>query len=489
MKRQYDLDRMKILLAHANMLVNDWKQTEKMLPYPPLATLYAAGALQARGHEVALFDGLFEPDLSRFEDLLTTHRPAVFILLEDLYNFLSKMCLGHMRSTGQRLCALAKAAGAQVIAGGPDATDLPEAYLDHGADAVLLGEPDETIAALVEAFGAGAPVAGIAGVAYRDSAGTLQRTPARANLRDLDAVAFPAWNLVDAAAYRRAWQEKRGYFSANLVASRGCTYACNWCAKPIWGRSYAQRSARNVAEELVVLRQHLAPDHIWFCDDIFGITPRWLAAYNEAVHALGVRTPYKIQTRANLISDETAALLKHSGCAEVWIGAESGSQMILDAMDKGTTIAEIATARRALGRVGVRTGFFLQFGYPGETYAEIQETVEMVRTLVPDDVGISVSYPLPGTKFYERVRAQLGDKTHWEHSHDLTVMHAGEYDSAFYHRLHTLVHRELALRLKEHAGDDHGLECDAMATAWAELGDPENLARHVHPSRRLELAS
>ena len=211
--------------------------------------------------------------------------------------------------------------------------------------------------------------------------------------------------------------------------------------------------------------------------------------FDDAVHALGVVTPYKIQTRANLITDETAALLKHSGCAEVWIGAESGSQMILDAMDKGTTVAEIANARHALARAGVRTGFFLQFGYPGETFVEIEQTVEMLRALVPDDVGISVSYPLPGTKFYERVRAQMGDKTHWEHSHDLAVMHAGEYDSTFYHALHTLVHDELRLCLRERAGENLVAERARLAAAWATLGEPEALARHTHPSRSTALAA
>lgn len=480
---------MKILLAHANMLAHDQKQTDKMLPYPPLATLYAAGSLRAMGHEVALFDGIFDPDLGRFQRLVKQHEPQVFLLIEDLFNFISKMCLGHMRSTGQQMCRLAKAAGAQVVACGPDASDEPAAFLEHGADFVALGEPDETIAVLVAAWAAGQvpQPEHIPGLAWRGTDGAVNKSAARGNKQDLDAVPFPAWDLVDVEAYRAAWTAKHGYYSVSMVASRGCTYSCNWCAKPIWGRSYAQRSAQNVAEEVALVRARLAPDHLWFCDDIFGITPRWLRAYDAAVHALGVVTPYKIQTRANLVTDETAALLKHSGCAEVWLGAESGSQKILDAMDKGTTVAEIARAREALRREGVRTGFFLQFGYPGETYTEIQETVDMVRRLVPDDVGISVSYPLPGTVFYDRVRAQMGAKTHWEHSHDLAVMHAGEYDSAFYHRLHALVHRELALCLRERDDrpDDPALieERRAVMAAWAELGEVENLARHTHPAR------
>lgn len=483
---------MNILLAHANMLAHDPKQTAKMNPYPPLATLYAAGALRAQGDAVSLFDGTFEPDLARFETLLAQHRPDVFVMIEDIYNFISKMCLSHQRETARRMCSLAKASGAKVIAAGPDVSDAPEVYLRSGADAVLIGEPDATLLELCDGWRRGQDtVPAVPGVAFLNG-DTLVRMPARPNARELDAVPFPAWDLVDAAAYRKAWTAKHGYFSVNMVGSRGCTYACNWCAKPIWGRSYAQRSPKNIVEELAAVRAHLAPDHLWFCDDIFGITPKWLQEFDREVHARGLLTPYKIQTRVNLITEETAALLKHSGCAEVWLGAESGSQKILDAMDKGSTLAEIYAARRALRHAGIRTGFFIQFGYPGETFTEIMQTVDMIHDLLPDDIGISVSYPLPGTKFYERVKAEMGAKTHWDHSHDLAVMHAGEYDSLFYHQLHAVVHRDLNLHLRLAAGETGPAllqELDEVEAAWIELGRAETLSKHTHPSRRREAAA
>jgi anaerobic magnesium-protoporphyrin IX monomethyl ester cyclase len=485
---------MNILLAHSNMLIHDPKQTAKMLPYPPLATLYAAGALRAQGHHVALFDGAFEPDLSRFERLIAEHRPQVFVMLEDIYHFISKMCLNHMRETACRMCVLAKAAGATVIASGPDVSDAPGVYLGNGADYVLIGEPDETLREVVQLLASGTEVgaAAIAGLAYLLPDGALHRTASRANLRNLDATPMPAWDLVDAEAYRSAWIGKHGYFSVNMVSSRGCTYACNWCAKPIWGRAYAQRSPESIADELAVVRQALAPDHLWFCDDIFGITPKWLREFDALVNARGIVTPYKIQTRVNLITDETAALLKSSGCAEVWLGAESGSQKILDAMDKGSTVEEIYSARESLKRAGIKTCFFIQFGYPGETFAEIKQTVKMIHDLLPDDIGISVSYPLPGTKFYERVKAEMGAKTHWEHSHDLAVMHAGEYDSIFYHELHAVLHRDLNLRLRLASGETGPellQEFDDINAAWLELGRSETLTRHMHPARREKAAT
>lgn len=479
---------MKLLLAHSNMLANDPKQTAKMNPYPPLATLYAAGALRDQGHTISLFDGTFDTDLSRFSRMLDTDSPNVFVMVEDIYNFISKMCLGHMRETACQMCARAKASGATVIAAGPDVSDAPEIYLNSGADYVMIGEPDITLAelmAIIQGNGSRDP-SEIPGLAYLSADGRLHRTPQRQNLRDLDAVPMPAWDLVDAEAYREAWRTKHGFFSVNMVGSRGCVYSCNWCAKPIWGRAYAQRSPKSIADELAIVRDSLAPDHVWFCDDIFGITPKWLREFNTQVNARGIVTPYKIQTRVNLVDHETAALLKSSGCAEVWLGAESGSQKILDAMEKGSTIEEIYAARMALKAAGIRTGFFIQFGYPGETFEEIQQTVDMIHDLLPDDIGISVSYPLPGTKFYDRVREEMGTKTHWEHSHDLAVMHAGEYDSIFYHQLHAVVHRDLDLHHRLAAGEKSEevlREMDEVSAAWLDLGRTETLARHRHPSR------
>jgi len=441
---------MKVLLAHSNMLANDAKQTAKMVPYPPLAALYAAGALRALpGVEVCLFDGTLDADLSRFEALLEGERPGVLVVMEDIYNFISKMCLKHQRETARAMCRMAKLSGAAVVVAGPDMSDAPEVYLHSGADVVMVGEPDATLVELVGRVAAGLPLGdvAVAGIAFLDEAGALARTARRENQRALDAIPFPAWDLIDAGAYRSAWRGKHGFFSVNMVASRGCTFSCNWCAKPIWGRSYAQRSAANVAEELAFVRRTVGPDHIWFCDDIFGITPKWLRAFDAEVHARDARTPYKIQTRIDLINDETAGLLKSSGCEEVWLGVESGSQKILDAMDKGTRVAEIYSARHALRRAGIRTCFFIQFGYLGESFEDILLTVHLIRELLPDDIGVSVSYPLPGTKFYDRVRSAMGAKTHWDHSHDLSVMHPATFTSPFYHHLHTTLHRDLNLRL------------------------------------------
>jgi anaerobic magnesium-protoporphyrin IX monomethyl ester cyclase len=273
-----------------------------------------------------------------------------------------------------------------------------------------------------------------------------QYTTRRPDIRNLDALPFPAWELVDIPRYRKIWEERHGYYSMNMVTTRGCPYHCNWCAKPIWGQRYNLRSPENVAAELKWLKENYHPDHIWFADDILGLKPGWMENFSKYVRQMDAVVPFKCLQRADLVNKKVAAALKESGCKTVWIGAESGSQKILDAMEKGDKVEDIYTATHLLHEVGIEIGFFLQFGYPGEKWGDIQQTLRMVRECLPEDIGISVSYPLPGTKFFERVRLELGEKQNWVDSEDLDMLYHGPFSTQFYRILHGRVHHEFRLR-------------------------------------------
>ncbi|MEZ5014120.1 MAG: radical SAM protein [Chitinophagales bacterium] len=268
-------------------------------------------------------------------------------------------------------------------------------------------------------------------------------------MHDLDAIPFPAWDLVDMQQYAAVWKKHRGYFSINMSTTRGCPFKCNWCAKPIYGNRYNARSPRNVVDEIDMLIRQFGIEHIWFCDDIFGLKPGWIKTFRDEIRARDLKIRYKIQARVDLLLEEEGGekftgnirALAESGCDEVWVGAESGSQNILDAMDKGTKVEQIFTAVRNMQKEGIKPCLFLQFGYPGETFADIRKTINMVNTLVPYDIGISVSYPLPGTSFYERVKNQLQEKQNWDDSDDLAMMYRGSYPPAFYRALHRYVHK------------------------------------------------
>jgi anaerobic magnesium-protoporphyrin IX monomethyl ester cyclase len=347
------------------------------------------------------------------------------------------------------MLSLARARGARLIVGGSDASDAPDKYLAAGADAVLHGEALATLMALVARLNANPVVdarrlvSGLPDVMIAGTGGA-HREKAVAPLPEPKLAPLPAWDLVDIEKYRRVWTRAHGFFSLNMAASRGCSFRCNWCAKPIWGNQYLQRPAREIAAEMIHLRRHYRPDHVWFADDIFGFRVDWVKEFAAALAEGGGGVPFTIQLRADLVSARMAEALRAAGCREVWIGAESGSQKILDAMNKGTRVSEIREARRLLGSVGIRAAYFLQLGYLGEQLEDILATRRLVEETRPDDVGVSVSYPLPGTKFYETVKAQLGEKTHWHESNDLEMMFAGTYRSEFYRAVRNLLHDEVA---------------------------------------------
>ena len=442
-----------LLLGQAYYLRFDAKLWAAMEPYPPLGALYAAALLRERGFEVALFDSMLAGSEQEWAEALDRHRPRFAVIYEDNFNYLTKMCLLRMREAAFAMIAMARERGCRVVVGGSDATDFAEEYLRRGAEVVLLGEGEESLAEVLEIL-SGRSERGlqeVKGIAFEDPAapGGYRRSERRPVIQDLDALPLPAWDLVDVERYRSIWLERHGRFSLNMATTRGCPYHCNWCAKPLWGQRYHVRSPEHVVGELAMLVERYRPDHIWFMDDIMGLKPSWFPRFAELVEQAGIRIRFKCLTRPDLLlRDGRIDAMRRAGCEVVWIGAESGSQKILDAMEKGTTVGQIAEATRRLHAAGIKVGFFLQFGYPGETREDVERTLQMVRDCRPDDVGMSVSYPLPGTPFHERVREQLGSKQHWEDSDDLAMMYEGPFTTDFYRQLHTVLHTEFRARTR-----------------------------------------
>jgi anaerobic magnesium-protoporphyrin IX monomethyl ester cyclase len=432
-----------VLLAHSYHLPHDAKQLRKMQPYPPLGTLYAATALRAAGIPVAVFDPMLAEPISGFTEMLRSHIPRIVVIYEDDFNFVTKMCLAHMRVLTQQLACLARGVGATVIAHGSDATDNAATYFSLGVDYVLVGEAEQTLTALCQKLLNGSDTTGVPGLI---SSTTTGATPHNAG-----APKNPGWtqlprlarDLIDMKPYREAWQSAHGYFSTNVVASRGCPFGCNWCAKPISGNKFQVRQPKDVVAEIWELKHVHHVQHIWFGDDIFALNRRWVEEFADEMQANDCVLPFKIQSRADLMTESVVDALRRAGCAEVWMGVESGSQKILNAMGKGLRISTVREARARLDAAGIRACYFLQFGYPGETWPEILETLEFVRSTRPDDIGVSVSYPLPGTKFHELVQQQLGEKRNWSDSDDLCGLFTTAYNDEFYRAVRDLLHAEV----------------------------------------------
>lgn len=437
----------KVLFGQSYYLRFDPKLWAGMQPYPPLGCLYAAAYTRDKGYDVALFDAMLAQSETEWETALDQHQPRYAVLYEDSFNYLSKMCLLRMREAALTMAEAAKARGCTVIVSGSDATDHAAKYFRHGVDYILLGEGELTLGELLDLLSGqiDGSLETIAGLAWQEG-DDLRSTAERPFVRDLDQFPFPAWDLVDIPRYQAIWYEHHGYYSMNMVTTRGCPYRCNWCAKPIYGRRYNSRSPDNVVAELKWLKENFHPDHIWFADDIFGLKPGWIETFSQLAIEQEAVVPFKCLQRVDLVSESVAAALSKAGCRTVWVGAESGSQKILDAMDKDTRVEDIYTATERLHRVGIDIGFFLQLGYPGEALEDIELTLKMVRECRPDDIGISVSYPLPGTKFYENVKLQLGDKTNWVDSDDLAMLYRGPFVTDFYRVLHHRIHHEYRAR-------------------------------------------
>ena len=440
-----------VLLGQAYYLRFDPKLWEAQQPYAPLGTLYAASYLRERGHHPALFDAMLAESTAGWTDTLARTRPRLAAIYEDSFNYLSKMCLLRMREAALDMIDRARRAGVPVVVSGSDATDHPEIYLRRGAAAVILGEGEITLADLADRLLVDAPIGEVPGIAFLDEACAVRRTASRPFIKSLDELPFPAWDLVDIDRYRRIWRERHGFYSMNLATTRGCPYHCNWCAKPIYGQRYATRSPQAVAREIAWLRQQFNPDHLWIVDDVFGLKPGWIDEFASLVAADGTPLPFRCLMRADQVTPDVANALVRAGCRMLWMGAESGSQKILDAMEKGLRVEDIRNASRLLRSAGIDVGFFLQFGYPGETWDDIEATLQLARELEPSDIGVSVSYPLPGTRFYERVQAQLGLKQNWIDSSDLSTMYKATYAPDVYRGVHGLVHHEFRARKSAHA--------------------------------------
>ncbi len=438
----------RILFTHSYFYRFDPKQWKNRQPYPPYGTIYAAALLREAGHEVSLFDTNLRNSPDEIRPVLARERPFFLVIYDDGFNYLTKMCLTNMREAAFEMCRYAKASGCLVAVCSSDSTDHAEKYLSEGADYVIHGEGEITLRELVEKTAAGeANLSSVAGISWKDSTGRAVRNAARPVLRHLDELPDPAWDLIDMEAYRAIWMRHHGYFSLNIATTRGCPYKCNWCAKPIYGNRYHSRSPERIAAELEGLVRTHGAQYFWICDDIFGLKPGWVQRFRDALQEKNLHIAYKIQSRVDLLlQEDNIDALVASGLKQVWVGAESGSQPILDAMDKGTTIEQIYQATRLLQSKGVEVCFFLQFGYLGESESDIKQTIRMVEDLVPHDIGISVSYPLPGTGFYEKVRGQLIEKQNWTDSDDLDLLFEGTYGKAYYRRLHRLVHKQFRLR-------------------------------------------
>lgn len=431
-----------ILFSHSYYYKLDPKQWKNKMPFPPLGTLYAASLLRENNYSVDLFDvNLLENPLA-IQSVLEEKKPNYLVIYDDGFNYLTKMCLTKMREACFEMIAFGKKQNCVVIVCSSDATDHYSDYIEKGADYIIQGEGELTLLELINTIEKGNEIESVNGIVFQKK-GVVTVNSKRAVLENLDELPLPAWDLIDIDAYKRVWAKSNQPFTLNLATTRGCPFKCNWCAKPIYGNRYNAHSPEYIVKEIAFLQEKFGVNRFWMCDDIFGLKPNWVQEFNTELQKQNLKISYYIQSRVDLLLKEnTIDALAKSGCEEVWVGAESASQKILDAMDKGTKVEEIYEATRLLKVNNIRIAFFLQFGYLTEIKEDIQKTIAMVKELLPDNIGISISYPLPGTPFYEKVKEDLKLKANWTDSDDFEMMFKGSFNSNFYRKLQRFVHKE-----------------------------------------------
>ena len=408
---------MDLLLTHGYFLAEDPKEREIMKPYAPLGLLYLSAHLRARGFDVEIYDSTFGTREELFR-LLETEKPLEVGIYGNLMT----------RRNVLSIVEAARACGARVVLGGPEPSNYASEYLKAGADAIVNGEGEIALEALLS----GEDLAHVPGIQYLADDGTVACNEPAPLIPDLDRQPWPDRERVDIPRYLSAWREHHGRSSISVITARGCPYHCRWCSHSTYGKTHRRRSPGAVAEEVAWIANRYQPDMLWMADDVFTIHPGWITEYANQMRSRELKIPFECITRADRMNARMAETLAALGCFRVWIGSESGSQKILDSMQRGVKIAQVREAVRLLREHGIETGMFLMWGYEGEDLGDIEATVEHVKECRPDIFLTTVSYPIKGTPYFEEVAPKLVKIGKWSASTDRDGRVTGRHSRRFY---------------------------------------------------------
>jgi anaerobic magnesium-protoporphyrin IX monomethyl ester cyclase len=414
-----------ILLTHGYFLAEDAKERQIMKPYPPLGLLYLSAYLKAHGHSVEVYDSTFGSRSELLQKI--SHSPGGTV---GIYTNLIT------RGSVLQLISTAKQCGSTVVLGGPESANHTAEYLAAGADVIVIGEGEATLTELMAMLPSLGPhgLSGVRGIAFKNAAGDAVYTPERAKINDLDSLPLPDREAIDHRKYLEVWREHHGASSVNLITARGCPYRCTWCSHAVYGYSHRRRSPANVAAEVAWIVEHYNPDQLWYADDVFTISHPWLQGYKAALDKLGLHLPFETITRADRLQSEEAVIaLRDLGCHRIWIGSESGSQRILDAMERGVTVEQVRRAVKLAQKHGIRVGMFLMWGYEGEQLEDIAATVEHVKQSDPDVFFTTVSYPIKGTPYFDSVKGKVNLPQAWAEATDRDYCIDGRKGRDYYH--------------------------------------------------------
>lgn len=440
-----------------------------MKPYPPLGILYICSHLRSKGYAVEIFDSTFQARLALRERLLAG-TPSILGIYANLMT----------RSNVVEILREAKQAGWKTVVGGPEPGAYVDEYLEAGADVVVLGEGEITLEELLGAWRKGSTdLDRIAGIAFRDADGSTRRTAPRAQIVDLDAQPWPAREDIEMERYVNTWRVHHGKGSVSIITARGCPFRCEWCSHQVFGQTHRRRKPERVADELEWLLKRYRPDMLWIADDVFTINHEWLARWAAELKRRRIHIPFECISRSDRLNEGVIRTLAELGCQRLWVGSESGSQRILDAMQRGVKVQAVRQAVALCRQYGIETGMFLMWGYEGEELEDIEATIDHVRSSNPDVFLTTVSYPIKGTPYYNKVASRVIQIKPWGQSSDREFEIAGRRPREFYRVADDLLRFEVELaRLRAQPADS---DSSARIRDLSTLVEERRLILYAYP--------
>jgi anaerobic magnesium-protoporphyrin IX monomethyl ester cyclase len=414
---------MDILLTHGYHMYDDPHELQVMKPYPPLGVLYISSHLKQAGFAVQIFDSTFR-NPGEFREYIAREQPPVVGIYTNLMT----------RRNVVKMIATAREHGAKVVLGGPEPVNHAEEYLQRGADVIVVGEGELTLEELLPhlaRFGV-QNMRHINGIIYREDDGSMVRTLPRAQIANLSTQPFPDRAAIDIPRYVETWRTHHGTGSVSLITARGCPYTCTWCSHSVYGNTHRRRTPENVVDEIELILDTYKPEIVWYADDVFTIHHRWLYLYAAELKRRGRRAPFETISREDRLNEEVVRTLAEMGCYRIWIGAESGSQRMLDAMKRRTNAERMREMIKLLQRYGIEAGTFIMLGYDGEQIEDIEETVAHLTAALPDKLLTTVAYAIKGTPYYDQVADRVIPLKSWGEGSDRDATVAGRYSRRFY---------------------------------------------------------
>ncbi len=428
---------MDILLSHGYFLGRDAAERKVMKPYPPLGLLHLAADLERQGFQAGVYDSTFGSPADFGRRLERSGAPVV-----GLYANLTT------RRGVLELMRICRGRGVRVVLGGPEPANYPRQYLERGADVIVVGEGELTLRELLPRMIEGDPDGwhDLQGICHRPAGGEVVTTPSRPFVQDLDILPWPRREAIDLERYLETWRRHHGYSAVSLITSRGCPYTCTWCSHAVYGYSHRSRSPGNVADEVEFIRERYRPDRLWYADDVFALNRRWFFEYAAELERRRLRVPFETISREDRLDDEVIRRLAEMGCRRLWIGAESGSQRILDAMQRRTDAERVVEMVQLLQRHRIEAGLFVMLGYEGEERADLEKTIDFLARAAPDTYLTTVSYPIRGTPYHDAVDGRIQPSRPWEESSDRDLAVAGRHSARYYRSAQRWMAGEVARR-------------------------------------------